>query len=1138
MKKIAAFFIGASLFVGLCAPSLWSQATWGTITGYVKDPSGAVIPGVTVTATEQSTGVTSKVVTDSSGLYIITHLNPGTYTIAAQSKGFKRFVQENITLQVDSTARVDCKLILGAVAQSISVTSAPLLLKSEKTDVSRNISEREVQALPLMGHNLTKLFDIVPGAVENYLQIGEGEEPSGGVSVTVNGMWFGANEYLIDGITDTACCFSNQIVFVPNQDSIAEVKMSADNYDPSFGNTAGLVAQFITKSGTNHLHGSVWWSNINSATFAANPFTEKIPGTGPEGKGTGPSFYNQNQGAFSIGGPIRKNKMFIFGDYQFLRRVETNTLTASVPTLAWRNGDFSSLAATNPIFDPATGSSDGTGRTQFPKNIIPLDRRNQTSVNLLNLLPLPNIPGVASSSDPYDLNYLATGPTKFKTDQFDVRYDWNVSDSNKFFVRNTYMQSYLNTPGAFGVVAGGPPLGGLAAEVVPTHNDQVATAFTHIFTPNLVTVFRGGLLRWHLQGYTPDANLDTSTKVGLPGLNLGGKITGGLAGLVIDGPVGAFEEGPGPNNVALPRLDIINIWEGVNAWTWMHGRHEIEWGTDIRRNMEDLFTINAHTSGFFDFNQLMTASPSVPGSGLGAASFLLGNPDIFERGVYNFIPHERQWRDAIYGGDTWRVTPKLTFNYGVRWDYFGPDETPLKGGLANFDPSTGDVLLANVGGVSSTANVDGYHKAFSPRIGIAYRLMNNTVVRAGFGRSYFATNYSSTFQALSIVYPIAPTQSVVSSNIYEPVFSLGQAPPSPPPFELPSSGRLQVPNGASTYYNPPYTPTEHVDQWNLTVQRRIGQNMTVQVGYVGSKGTNIAWDPNINAANIGSGSILSRRPYYQLYGLSQGIGSRNNGGNSNFNSLQIQVKKRFSHGYSFTSNLVWSKAMDTEIAGFAWGDQGANPYDREGSYGIGTNQDRALVWTLSHNWHLPYGPGMRWGSNVKGIKKALLGGWQFNGITTVTDGFALSPTMANSSTLNADWGQRPDRIPGVSLYPAHQTTAEWFNPAAFEAPQFPGQTVQCCRWGNAARGSFRGPGMLGTDYALWKQFTFKTPLNEDTQLQFRWENYNAFNSAPLGEPDTNVDDSLAGQITGLQGTYLKANSTAMRRMEFTLKLLF
>ncbi|PYU93635.1 MAG: hypothetical protein DMG25_08890 [Acidobacteria bacterium] len=1153
MKKALALVFSGALFVALGAPSASAQATWGAISGYVSDPSGAAVPGANVAVTEVRTGIVTKGLTDSVGLYNITHLDPGEYKLTVEASGFKRFIQEHVTLQVDSTVRIDPKLELGEVSQQVSVTAAPPLLKSEKTDVARNINEQTIQALPVTAHNLSKLFDVVPGAVENVLQIGEGETPSGATSVTVNGMWFGANEYVIDGITDTACCFSNQIVFVPNQDSVSELKMSAGDYDPEFGNSAGLIAQYVTKSGTNEIHGSLWWTNMNKATFAADPFTEKIPGTGPSGRGTGPAPFNQNQGAFSLGGPMRKNKMFIFGDYQLLRRRQGATLKATVLNDAWRNGDFSAVAQTNPIFDPQTGNPDGTGRTQIfatsnsadasynpactsPTpclNIIPVNRISPVAKNLIGLLPRANI------NQGTDLNYVGNGKVLFRTDQFDARWDWNISDRDKLFVRNTYLYSFLLNPPLFGIKAGGPPVGGLASEAVPTYDDGVALNYTHTFGPSLLAEFRGGLLRWHLLGYQTDANLKTNDEVGIKGLNLGGKITGGLAGFVIDGPLGNFIEGPGPNNVALPRLDIINIWEGVNNWTLMMGRHQFRWGTDIRRNMEDLFTINAHTNGFFEFSQLITANPGVAGSGIGAAAFELGEPSIFLRGVFNFIPHERQWRDAFYGQDVWRVTPKLTANYGLRWDYFGPDETDLKGGLSNFDPKTGDLLLANLGDVSKTANVQGYHKGFAPRLGLAYKLTDNTVVRAGLGRSYFATNYSSTFQQLSIEYPIAPTQSVLQPNIYQPIFPLDQGAPPPPPFNAPSSGHLKAPPGVSIFYNPPSTKTEHVDQWNLAVERLFGRDLKVSLAYIGNKGTNLAWNPNINAANIGPGDILGRRPYYQEYGLPQGIGSRCTCADSNYNAMQFIVDKRFSSGYSITSSFTWSKALDHEIAGFSWGDQSTNPYDRKGSYGVGNNQDRAAVWTLTHQWQLPYGPGLRWGSAATGAKKALLAGWEFNGVTIVEDGFALSPILGSGATLNADWGQRPDRISGVPLYPSHQTTAQWFNPAAFEAPQFPGQAIQCCRWGNAARGSIRGPGMIGTDWALWREFRFKTPLNrENTLLQIRWENFNALNHAPLGEPNTVTDSALAGQITGLLGTFLKANAVTMRRMEFTLRLQF
>ena len=434
MKKALALVFSGALFVALGAPSASAQATWGAISGYVSDPSGAAVPGANVAVTEVRTGIVTKGLTDSVGLYNITHLDPGEYKLTVEASGFKRFIQEHVTLQVDSTVRIDPKLELGEVSQQVSVTAAPPLLKSEKTDVARNINEQTIQALPVTAHNLSKLFDVVPGAVENVLQIGEGETPSGATSVTVNGMWSGANEYVIDGITDTACCFSNQIVFVPNQDSVSELKMSAGDYDPEFGNSAGLIAQYVTKSGTNEIHGSLWWTNMNKATFAADPFTEKIPGTGPSGRGTGPAPFNQNQGAFSLGGPMRKNKMFIFGDYQLLRRRQGATLKATVLNDAWRNGDFSAVAQTNPIFDPQTGNPDGTGRTQIfatsnsadasynpactsPTpclNIIPVNRISPVAKNLIGLLPRANI------NQGTDLNYVGNGKVLFRTDRVGV----------------------------------------------------------------------------------------------------------------------------------------------------------------------------------------------------------------------------------------------------------------------------------------------------------------------------------------------------------------------------------------------------------------------------------------------------------------------------------------------------------------------------------------------------------------------------------------------------------------------------------------------------------------------------------------------------------------------------------------------
>ena len=290
-------------------------------------------------------------------------------------------------------------------------------------------------------------------------------------------------------------------------------------------------------------------------------------------------------------------------------------------------------------------------------------------------------------------------------------------------------------------------------------------------------------------------------------------------------------------------------------------------------------------------------------------------------------------------------------------------------------------------------------------------------------------------------------------------------------------------------------------------------------------GRHLDWGSNINAAPAGPGPLLERRPYYQKFGLDQPISNLCNCMSSNYNSLQVVVEKRFSKGYSFNSSYTWAKALDRQLGGFGWSEQSINPYDANGSYGIST-YNRASVWTLGHSWQLPYGKGTPYGTNAIGMKKVLLAGWNFNGITTVESGFPISPVLGDTSTLNGDFGQRPDVVPGADLYAGGHTRERWFNPAAFAAPS------ACCRWGNAGRGLMRGPGLASADWSFWKEFA----VREQLRIQFRWENFNFFNHANLGQPDNTVDSSTAGRITSLAGAGSGFGYVPMRRMQFGLRM--
>jgi len=676
----------------------YGQAVTGSITGHVYDPSGAPVPNATVLATNVLTGIETTRNTDSTGLYLITNLLPGTYSVAVEAKGFKRFVQENIVLRVDSKINIDAQLELGEVTQEVTVNAAPPMLQTEKADVNVVLPEQTIESLPTVGRNISRLHLLAPGTSAFIFQQPAGENPSLGATVVANGQFWGSNEYQIDGITDVEFGSSGMQIVTPNQDSVQEVKVTTSNYDAELGQVSGLAAQYVTKSGTNALHGSLFWFNRNNKVFAANPFSEKVAGTGPQGKGIGTAPFRWNQGGGSVGGPIKKNKMFFFGDYQFNRTREGSSQLATVPLLDFQRGDFSSIAATHPIFDPLTGSPDGTGRTQFSCNgrfnVICPDRFNPVSVKLLDLLN-GELANRFIDQSKANNNFASSGSSSYNQDQFDVRYDVNISDKDKAFVRYTYFTALLNNPAIFGL-AGGPAVSGLSPQTGEYRNHHGVINYTHTFGPTLLTEGRIGLTRFGLRGLQFDVGHNTNDEVGIKGINSGDPLTQGLAGITVSGPVNNWFMGI-PTGVGIPRIQFNTVIQGANNWTKINGDHELRWGFDIRRQRFDFLTLNESSRGNFQFDQLITASAGVPGSGLGMASFLLGLPSEYDRANFSQFPAERNTRIAWYWQDAWRVTPKLSFNYGVRYEYIGPSTPRFPGGGVNYDPETGNLLLSGLG---------------------------------------------------------------------------------------------------------------------------------------------------------------------------------------------------------------------------------------------------------------------------------------------------------------------------------------------------------------------------------------------------------------------------------------------------------
>ena len=1112
----------AMLFGLAYAPCALGQAVSGTITGVVADPSNAAIAGATVTITNVGTGIATTRESDDSGRFVNTNLAPGNYEVAVEATGFQRFVQANVVLRVDQTVRIDPVLQLGAVTEQVIVNAAPPMLKSEKTDVGSYIPESQLQALPTFGNNLSKLYNTVPGVIQNFFQIGIGENPSEFNGTLVNGQFFGNSEYEVDGITNTAYGFSGFQIIVPNQDSVSELKITTASFDPEFGSSAGMVAQYVTKSGTNELHGSAFWYNRNKFTFASDPFTEKVPGTGPNGTGTGPAPFNWNQFGGSAGGPIAKNKVFWFSDYQGVEATQGAQLTSTVPNDAFRNGDFSAWPD-YPVFDPATGAADGgIGRSQFQNNQIPASRVSPVATNLLGLMPRANL------NQDTQQNFNAGDSVTTWSKQWDVRADSSVGNAGMAFARYTLAQVYLDNPPLFGRAAGGPAVGGLSPQTGDFRMQHLSTNYTHTFSPTFLTEVRAGFSRFRLDGYQYDAGLMTNDEVGIPNINGEERLTQGLAGINVGGPVGGWSMGI-LQGVGIPRLDRTTTTQFVSNTTWIKGSHQFRFGADVRHTAFDFIAANFSSRGHFDFASTLTASQDLDQlgtkSGLGMASFLLGRPGYFSRVVFEDYTKERGWRTSLYWQDTWRINSRLTFNFGARYDFIGPVNPGSPGGIANFEPDTGDILLAGLGDVSRTAGVDPDWNNIAPRGGLALKLTDKTVIRSGFGRSYFASNYGGLFYAMTNLYPITAQQEERAPNNYVPVFPIEQGPPASPTLQLPDSGRLRAPEGVLLRYRPKDNATEYIDSWNFFIENQFAQDWKVSLGYVGSVGRKLWWNHDMNAAPASTDpDLASRRPLQRTIGYGSRVSNGCNCANSSYNALQFVIEKRYSKGYSLTSSFTWAKALDGQLGGFGWGDQGANPHDRKGGYGI-SPYNRAVVWVLSHNWELPFGKGRMFGSNASAALDAIIGGWQFNGVTTLESGFAFSPT-GTTSTHNGDFGNRPDRTGDGKL--SNPTRDKWFDVSAFQSGPYG-------IWGNAGRGILRGPPLVGTDWSLWKEFRFK----EDLRLQIRWENFNFINFTNLGPPVSNITAPNAGSINGLAGsTSVNPVTVPMRRMQFGLRMVF
>jgi hypothetical protein len=1095
----------------LMAPKARSQAVSGNIIGTVTDPSGAAVSGAQIKVTNAGTNASYQSSTNDSGNYTAANLAPGTYTITIEKTGFQQFVQQNINVDVSRSVRVDVTLQVGAATQSITVTSAPPGIETDRADVETRLTSGQISLLPVPNRNFTNLTLLTPGAVVNTFQHAPSENPQQSTLVNTGGQGFAGTNYQLDGMNNNDTVLGITMVN-PAVDSVAEFTASTNNYDAEYQAT-GAVIQVSTKSGTNSLHGSGFEFLQNNIFQARDPFTQGLhePGTpAPPNRGIPALRWNQFGG--SLGGPVKKDKIFFFGDYQGTQRRIGASQSLRVPTAAERAGDLSDLGV--PVFDPASGNPDGSGRTLFP-NANLAGRISAPSAALLDALPLPNI----QTANPAANNYATSAVEDYNTNQFDVRGDYS-GEKLRLFGRYSYLGADITAPGPFGQY-GGQAFGAWGFSGLSNAlNQNVASNMTYTFSPTLLTDIRFGFSRYRVTVAAQDQTAQLANQVGIPGLNIPDRPdTNGLPNLTING-TGGFFMGYSCNCPLHERETLIDY---INNWTKVAGNHTIRFGGTWEMAWNLRLPSDQHRAGVYQFNDSVTAN-DVNGSangGLGLASFLLGLPSSFNRfQQISTDQQDRQNRMFYYAQDTWRVTPKLTLSYGLRWDVWFPDFSKNSGQGGRYDVTDNIVYIPGIGGVSKSGNAETQWRNFSPRFGIAYAPNSKTVIRTGYGRGYTLGTFGWTFNNLAAdVYPSIVNQSITATSTYLPVFPLTTAPPPVVFPTIPSNGRLPLADGIGVSYIPANQKITYVDMWNFTVEREVAPQLNVSLGYVGSVGRHENGGFGLNAAVPGPGSDANlRRPLFAAYGLTQGIFDKCNCTSSNYNALQAQVNKRFSTAYSLLVNFSWQKVLD-------YGEFGTptNQYNAQEDYGP-ASYDRTYVFTLAHTVELPFGPGRKFLSGTNGFVKTLVANWSFRGITSYYSGLPFAPSIGNQAFLNSpDMTSRPQLIGDPSV--SNQSANLWFNALAYGTPA-------PYTFGNAGNNSLRGPNFFEADWSLSKAFRFRDRVN----LEFRWEVFNVINRQNLALPNTQVDSSAGGLIQDIQICSTCGNG--MRNMQFGAHITF
>jgi len=1116
--------IVAGIVVALLSTSLaFSQAVNGTIVGTVSDSSGAVLPAAKVTVLEVNTGVSKSGQANGSGFYSFPELPPGTYTVSVEVAGFKKGSKAGIILDANTSPRVDISLQPGQITETVEVVANAALLQTERADTGRSMDAVLAQELPLgVNRNFQSLLELVPGTMEQTFQHSQFFNASGSTQTNINGQPRMGNNFQIEGIDNNQRTGLLQILITPAE-AIQQVSVSTTNHDPELGRATGGVTNVMLKSGTNQFHGAGYEFLQNSAFNARSFFNPS----------TGHIAYNYFGG--NIGGPILKNKLFFFTNYLRTMDHEANTNQTTVPSDPFRIGDLSGDPG-HQVYDPQSGFGlkDGTGlnRTPFAGNIIPKSRINPTASKILAYLP-PTNESYVSTSQTND--YFALLPARKTTDQLDTKMDWTLSDKDRISGRFSFQHPVTFQAPEFGD-AGGPAQGGFEAQGIQK-TYSTGLNYNRTVSATLLTEIRIGVAHYHNDATPSDYGKNDSTNVGIPGVNLD-QFSSGMVGISIGGyssPLVGYSASV-PWRRAEANIDL------VNSWTKSLRNHTMKWGVDLRRVRDDLLQSQTYSPrGVMNFGTNQTAlrfncnaagscSTSSQGLANDMASFLLDVPSQIGRDVTTYFPALRQTQIFSYIADNWQVSPKLTVNVGLRWEIYTAPTPAVKGGFSDFDIATNTLQVAGYGNNPMNLDFNTRKKYFAPRLGLAYRVNDKTVVRTGFGISY--TPFPDNTWMYN--YPVRSNnlyaQAKGSTDTYGPallpngqVASFEAGFPAPVSVSIPSNGIIPNPDVTTQQiYIPKDYHNPYIESWNIAIQRQLPLKFSIDVAYVGSHGVDTPAQPNLNAGQtIGAGS--AGQPFFVKFGITNNVLQNFQGFSSSYNSLQVKFDRRFASGFSLTTAFTWQKAM-----AFQTGDDGGLYF--YAGQGLGRNYaradyDRKYNYVQSYVYQLPFGKGKPFLKD--GIAAKVLGGWQVAGVISFRTGKPMNFTGNNSLNLGSGGNATLQQVADVTVLGGIGVGNPWFSTASFARTP---TNIQ----GNTGRNIFDGPHL----FALNSNLSRTMSIRENVKLQLRMESFNVTNTPQFSQPNTSFGSNF-GFITGTIGSGTGVNGTGGgRSVQLGAKMTF